>query len=65
MYGLYDTDGILRFFCSDREACLAYAELFDLRSMEYFLMALPDPLKQDQTLTTNHFQKRRRVMSNN
>ncbi len=42
MYGLYDTDGILRFVCPDKEACLAYAELFDLPSVEESLMALPE-----------------------
>ena len=41
MYGLYDIDGILRFTGSDREACLAYAELLDITSDEYLLMDLP------------------------
>ncbi len=41
MYGLYDTDGILRFTGSDREACIAYAELLDITSDEYLLMDLP------------------------
>ena len=43
MYGLYDTDGILRYTCPDKEACLEYAELFDLKSVEYLLMPLPEP----------------------
>ena len=30
MYGLYDRDGILRCVNSDREACLDYAELFEM-----------------------------------
>ncbi len=42
MYGLYDTDGILRFTGNDKESCLAYAELFDMHSMECSLMALPE-----------------------
>ena len=30
MYGLYDKEGILRFVDSDKDACIAYAELFEL-----------------------------------
>ena len=40
MYGLYDKDGILRFVNSDREACLDYAELFELNSAQFCLMNL-------------------------
>ena len=40
MYGLYDRDGILRFVNSDREACLDYAELFELNSTQFCLMNL-------------------------
>ncbi len=40
MYGLYDRDGILRFVNSDKEACLDYAELFELNSTHYCLMNL-------------------------
>ena len=40
MFGLYDTDGILRFLGRDREACLAYAELFDLQPSGCSLMDL-------------------------
>ena len=40
MYGLYDTDGILRFVNSDIDACLAYADLFGLDSKNYSLMPL-------------------------
>ena len=40
MYGLYDKEGILRFVDSDKEACLAYAELFELGSTNYCLMDL-------------------------
>ena len=38
MYGLYDKEGILRFVDSDKDACIAYAELFELGSTSYCLM---------------------------
>ena len=40
MYGLYDRDGILRFINSDKEACLDYAELFEINSANFCLMNL-------------------------
>ncbi len=40
MYGLYDKEGILRFVDSDKDACIAYAELFELGSTNYCLMNL-------------------------
>ena len=40
MYGLYDRDGILRFINSDKEACLDYAELFEIKSTNFCLMKL-------------------------
>ena len=40
MYGLYDKEGILRFLDSDKDACLAYAELFELGSTNYCLIDL-------------------------
>ena len=40
MYGLYDKEGILRFIDSDKDACIAYAELFELSSTNYCLMDL-------------------------
>ena len=40
MYGLYDKEGILRFVDSDKDACIAYAELFELGSTNYCLMEL-------------------------
>ena len=40
MYGLYDKEGILRFIDSDKDACIAYAELFELGSTNYCLMEL-------------------------
>ena len=42
MFGLYDREGILRFVDSDKEACIAYAELFELGSTNYCLMNLAD-----------------------
>ena len=53
MYGLYDKEGILRFVDSDKDACLAYAELFDLSSTNYCLMDLAnhtEKLKGDTNL---------------
>ena len=40
MYGLYDKQGILRFVDPDKDACIAYAELFELGSTNYCLMDL-------------------------
>ena len=40
MYGLYDKEGVLRFVDSDKDACIAYAELFELGSTNYCLMDL-------------------------
>ena len=40
MYCLYDKEGILRYVNSDRDACLDYAELFDLNSANFCLMNL-------------------------
>ena len=42
MYGLYDKEGILRYVNSDKDACIAYAELFDLSAQNYLLMSLYD-----------------------
>ena len=42
MYGLYDKEGILRFVNSDKDACIAYAELFELGSANYCLMNFAD-----------------------
>ena len=46
MYGLYDKEGILRFVDSDKDACIAYAELFELGSTNYCLMDLVNDTKQ-------------------
>ena len=42
MYGLYDREGILRYVNSDKDACIAYAELFDLNAQSYLLVSLHD-----------------------
>ena len=61
MYGLYDKEGILRFADSDKDACIAYAELFELGSTNYCLMDLPNETKNinckatpDQSLGVNN-----------
>ena len=61
MYGLYDKEGILRFVDSDKQACIAYAELFELSSTNYCLMDLPHDTKKingkatlDQSLGVNN-----------
>ena len=46
MYGLYDKEGILRFIDSDKDACIAYAELFELGSTNYCLMDLASDTKK-------------------
>ena len=56
MYGLYDKEGILRFVDSDKDACIAYAELFELGSTNYCLMKLANDSKKvkgDTTLDQN------------
>ncbi len=60
MYGLYDKEGILRFVDSDKDACLAYAELFELSSTNYCLMDLEEENEKvegtnlDQSLGENN-----------
>ena len=61
MYGLYDKEGILRFVDSDKDACIAYAELFELGSTNYCLMDLTNDTKKvigitnlDQSLVVNN-----------
>ena len=46
MYGLYDKEGILRFVDSDKDVCIAYAELFELGSTNYCLMDLTNVTKK-------------------
>ena len=61
MYGLYDKEGILRFVDSDKDACIEYAELFELGSTNYCLMDLANDTKKikfntnlDQSLGVNN-----------
>ena len=60
MYGLYDKEGILRFVDSDKNACIAYAELFELGTTNYCLMEFADEFKKanspnlDQSLGANN-----------
>ena len=60
MYGLYDKEGILRFVDSDKDACIASAELFELGSTNYCLMDLASNTKNaigtnlDQSLGANN-----------
>jgi len=61
MYGLYDKEGILRYVNSDRDACIEYAELFDLNSAYYSLMALNDTAKDFRDINLDQNQ----VMNNN
>ena len=51
MYGLYDKEGILRFIDPDKDACIAYAELFELGSTNYCLMDLASDTKK--SISTN------------
>ena len=46
MFGLYDKEGILRFVDSDKDACISYAELFELGSTNYCLMDLANYTKK-------------------
>ena len=46
MYGLYDKEGILRFVDSDKDACIAYAELFELSSTNYCLIDMANDTKK-------------------
>ena len=51
MYGLYDKEGILRFVDSDKDVCIAYAELFELSSTNYCLMDLAKNTKKVKSET--------------
>jgi len=46
MYGLYDKEGILRYVNSDKDACIAYAELFNLKAQNYLLISLHDNIQE-------------------
>ena len=53
MYGLYDKEGVLRFINSDKEACLDYAELFELNSTQFCLMNIYRGNDNDINLAVN------------
>ena len=46
MYGLYDKEGILRFVDTDKDVCIAYAEMFELGSTNYCLMNLANDTRK-------------------
>ena len=46
MFGLYDKEVILRFVDSDKDACIAYAELFELTATNYCLIDLANETKK-------------------
>ena len=50
MYGLYDNDGVLRFTNSDKEACLDYAQLFEMNSAHCCLMNLVDSIVKENNI---------------
>ena len=62
MYGLYDKEGILRFVDSDKDACIAYAELFELGSTNYCLM---DMLKDTKRINGKANLDQRQGVNNN
>ena len=49
LFGLYDREGMLRFTCTDKEACIAYAKLFNLSSIEFSLMPLIE-INEDENI---------------
>ena len=57
MYGLYDTEGMLRYVGQDRESCIAYADLFGLQSIECLFMDLKEQnslsFKPNQQMSRN------------
>ena len=56
MYGLYDRDGILRFTNSDKEACLDYAELFELNSSHFCVMNLIENFEKENDINLDQNQ---------
>ena len=60
MFGIYDKEGVLRFVDSDKGACIAYAELFELGPTNYCLIDLANDTKKingtklDQSLGGNN-----------
>ena len=56
MYGLYDMEGVLRYVNSDKEACIAYAQLFDLKSQNYLLISLNDAIEDIEDINLDQNQ---------
>ena len=56
MYGLYDKEGILRFVDADKDACIAYAELFELGATYYCLMDFANDTKNVNNTTIDQIQ---------
>ena len=50
MYGLYDKDGVLRFTNSDKEACLDYAQLFEMNAAHFCLMNLVASIDKENNI---------------
>ncbi len=50
MYGLYDNDGVLRFTNSDKEACLDYAQLFEMNSGHCCLINLVASIDKENNI---------------
>ena len=57
MFGLYDKQGILRYVNSDRDACLAYAELFELNTSSYSLMHLNERFEKKRDINLDQNQE--------
>ena len=51
MIALYDRDGILRFVNSDKDACLDYAELFEIKSTHFCLINFVE--REDKEIDIN------------
>ena len=56
MYGLYDMEGVLRYVNSDKEACIAYTQLFDLKSQNYLLISLNDAIEDIEDINLDQNQ---------
>ena len=56
MYGLYDREGLLRFINTDKDACIAYAELFELGATNYCLMDLAENRNKTDEINLDQIQ---------
>ena len=61
LFGLYDKDGLLRYLGRDEEGCLAYAELFNMKSFECSFFPIP----KTNLVTIKGQEKRSRQVVNN